>query len=247
MHRGGAAHNSVALGGPSVHHAVRRVHRAPCAVGRPPCEPLGRLRAGAVLSVAGYEQRRLVCTTLVFVWPLLALARCCWGISGETGRGHGGVAAALPHPVRRQHGAAGGSAGASAAGISGLVPVGASAAPLAAWAQLGLCAANIVYALTCPGTALRYGNEVTSGFGLWHAFLWQNFELGICCYVPDGAGAASSVLCILRASGVRRLGAVPPAALPAVQPVPGKCRAGAGCAGRAAACAGAASIVLPMR
>ena len=42
---------------------------------------------------------------------------------------------------------------------------------------------------------------------------------------------------------MRRLGAVPPAALPAVQPVPGKCRAGAGCAGRAAACAGAASIV----
>ena len=49
-----------------------------------------------------------------------------------------------------------------------------------AWAQLGLCAANIVYALTCPGTALRYGNEVTSWFQDYGMrSLWQNFELGI--------------------------------------------------------------------
>ncbi len=45
------------------------------------------------------------------------------------------------YPVRRQHGAAGGSADASAAGIPGLVPVGASPAPLAgvgaAWAVRG--------------------------------------------------------------------------------------------------------------
>ena len=49
--------------------------------------------------------------------------------------------AAAAYPVRRQHGAAGGSADASAAGIPGLVPVGASAAPLAgvgaAWAVRG--------------------------------------------------------------------------------------------------------------
>ena len=90
-----------------------------------------------------------------------------------------------------------------------------------AWAQLGLCAANIVYALTCPGTALRYGNEVTSWFQDYGMrSLWQNFELGI------SAAMSRMVLephllffCILRASGVRRLGAVPPAALPAVQPV----------------------------
>ncbi|MFQ9679372.1 MAG: hypothetical protein ACLRZH_04045 [Ruthenibacterium lactatiformans] len=133
--------------------------------------------------MAGYEQRRLVCTTLVFVWPLLAaLAGCCrWGnLCGETGRGHGSSRGAAAYPVRRQHGLL--------AGLLTLLLLAYLAWCLwahrrphwLAWAQLGLCAANIVYALTCPGTALRYGNEVTSWFQDYGMrSLWQNFELGI--------------------------------------------------------------------
>ena len=145
VHRGGAARNSVAPGGPSVHHAVRRVHRAPCAVGRPPCGPLGRLRAGAVLSVAGYEQRRLgvyhAGVRVAFAGGIGGAAAAGGISAGKQAAGMAVCRGAAAYPVRRQHGAAGGSADASAAGIPGLVPVGASPAPLAgvgaAWAVRG--------------------------------------------------------------------------------------------------------------
>ena len=60
------------------------------------------------------------------------------------------------------------------------------------------------------------------------------FSLGQAAFMAIGSYASG--LLVVKAhtvsytplSGVRRLGAVPPAALPAVQPVPGKCRAGAG-------------------
>ena len=86
-----------------------------------------------------------VCTTLVFVWPLLAALAALLPLGGiSAGKQAAGMAVcrgAAAYPVRRQHGAAGGSADASAAGIPGLVPVGASAAPLAgvgaAWAVRG--------------------------------------------------------------------------------------------------------------
>ena len=185
-----------------------------------------------------------VCTTLVFVWPLLAALAALLPL-GKSLRGNRPrawqCAAALPLTLYA----------ANMELLAGLLTL-LLLAYLAwclwahrrphwlAWAQLGLCAANIVYALTCPGTALRYGNEVTSWFQDYGMrSLWQNFELGISAAMSRMVlepHLLFFVFCVL-------LGAVPPAALPAVQPVPGKCRAGAGCAGRAAACAGAASIV----
>ena len=61
--------------------------------------------------------------------------------AGKQAAGMAVCRGAAAYPVRRQHGAAGGSADASAAGIPGLVPVGASPAPLAgvgaAWAVRG--------------------------------------------------------------------------------------------------------------
>lgn len=86
-----------------------------------------------------------VCTTLVFVWPLLAALAALLPL-GESLRGNRPrawqCAAALPLTLyAANHGAAGGSVDASAAGIPGLVPVGASPAPLAgvgaAWAVRG--------------------------------------------------------------------------------------------------------------
>ena len=92
-------------------------------------------------------------------WAVCGLALYHAGVRVAFAGGIGGAAAAgeisagkqaagmavcrgtAAYPVRRQHGAAGGSADASAAGIPGLVPVGASAAPLAgvgaAWAVRG--------------------------------------------------------------------------------------------------------------
>ena len=109
-----------------------------------------------------------VCTTLVFVWPLLAALAALLPL-GESLRGNRPrawqCAAALPLTLYA----------ANMELLAGLLTL-LLLAYLAwclwahrrphwlAWAQLGLCAANIVYALTCPGTALRYGNEVTSWF-----------------------------------------------------------------------------------
>ena len=125
-----------------------------------------------------------VCTTLVFVWPLLAALAALLPL-GESLRGNRPrawqCAAALPLTLYA----------ANMELLAGLLTL-LLLAYLAwclwahrrphwlAWAQLGLCAANIVYALTCPGTALRYGNEVTSWFQDYGMrSLWQNFELGI--------------------------------------------------------------------
>ena len=125
-----------------------------------------------------------VCTTLVFVWPLLAALAALLPL-GESLRGNRTrawqCAAALPLTLYA----------ANMELLAGLLTL-LLLAYLAwclwahrrphwlAWAQLGLCAANIVYALTCPGTALRYGNEVTSWFQDYGMrSLWQNFELGI--------------------------------------------------------------------
>ena len=116
-----------------------------------------------------------VCTTLVFVWPLLAALAALLPL-GKSLRGN--------RPRAWQ-------CAANMELLAGLLTL-LLLAYLAwclwahrrphwlAWAQLGLCAANIVYALTCPGTALRYGNEVTSWFQDYGMrSLWQNFELGI--------------------------------------------------------------------
>lgn len=111
----------------------------------PPCGPLGRLRAGAVLSVAGYEQRRLgvyhAGVRVAFAGGIGGAAAAGEISAGKQAAGMAVCRGAAAYPVRRQHGAAGGSADASAAGIPGLVPVGASAAPLAgvgaAWAVRG--------------------------------------------------------------------------------------------------------------
>ena len=125
-----------------------------------------------------------VCTTLVFVWPLLAALAALLPL-GKSLRGNRPrawqCAAALPLTLYA----------ANMELLAGLLTL-LLLAYLAwclwahrrphwlAWAQLGLCAANIVYALTCPGTALRYGNEVTSWFQDYGMrSLWQNFELGI--------------------------------------------------------------------
>ena len=48
------------------------------------------------------------------------------------------------------------------------------------WAHLGVCVANAIYAITCPGTAARAAGETTSwfiDFGMRNFF--QNAELGI--------------------------------------------------------------------
>ena len=48
------------------------------------------------------------------------------------------------------------------------------------WAQLAVCAANALYAATCPGTAARIAGETTSWFtDFGMRTIWQNAELGI--------------------------------------------------------------------
>ena len=48
------------------------------------------------------------------------------------------------------------------------------------WVQLAVCAANALYAATCPGTASRIAGETTSWFtDFGMRTVWQNAELGI--------------------------------------------------------------------
>ena len=131
------------------------------------------------LSTAGW-----MCTTLVFVWPLAAA-----------------LAAAQPL-VQLARGAAPGRALcaaslfmlAYAANMEQVLVVytGCLAGVLlwhaaarrrvhwAVWAQLAVCAANALYAATCPGTASRIAGETTSWFtDFGMRTVWQNAELGI--------------------------------------------------------------------
>ena len=106
--------------------------------------PAGRW-AVCGLSVAGYEQRRLgvyhAGVRVAFAGGIGGAAAAGGISAGKQAAGMAVCRGAAAYPVRRQHGAAGGSADASAAGIPGLVPVGASPAPLAgvgaAWAVRG--------------------------------------------------------------------------------------------------------------
>ena len=131
------------------------------------------------LSTAGW-----MCTTLVFVWPLAAA-----------------LAAAQPL-VQLARGAAPGRALCAASLLllayaanmeqALVVYTGCLAGVLlwhaaarrrvhwVVWAQLAVCAANALYAATCPGTAARIAGETTSWFtDFGMRTIWQNAELGI--------------------------------------------------------------------
>lgn len=133
----------------------------------------------AQLSSAGW-----ICTTLVFVWPLTAALAAAQPLAGAV-RGDrvkwwsaAGSLVLLLYAANMEQVMA-----AYAVCLCGLLVWHAAARRWPhwlLWAQLAVCAANGVYALTCPGTAARAAGEATSwfiDFGMRN-FL-QNAEMGI--------------------------------------------------------------------
>ena len=131
------------------------------------------------LSSAGW-----ICTTLVFVWPLTAalaaaqpLVTALRGGRVRFGSAVGSVLLMLYAANMEQVMAM------LAVCLAGLLAWHAAARRRPhwlVWAQVAVCGANAVYALTCPGTAARAAGETTSwfiDFGMRGFF--QNAELGI--------------------------------------------------------------------
>ena len=128
--------------------------------------------------------RDRICTTLVFVWPLTAALAAAQPLAGAV-RGDrvkwwsaAGSLVLLLYAANMEQVMA-----AYAVCLFGLLIWYAAARRRPhwlLWAQLAVCAANGVYALTCPGTAARAAGEATSwfiDFGMRN-FL-QNAEMGL--------------------------------------------------------------------
>lgn len=163
------------------------------------------------MSTAGW-----ICTTLVFVWPLTAAlaSACALQKAARTGRA-GLFAAALSCAGLLYAANMELLCGAYLICLAGFFAArifSRERIPALFWAQTAVCAANLVWSLTCPGTQMRYENQIASSFcdyGLLRFF--QKLSVGIHAAAANtlftahiGAAVLFGILAVSVWAGTRR-------------------------------------------